>query len=79
MNNQKTHTQFPSRYNISEKVSLDFFPNKPIEGCIIKSVKFSESKVKYDILIPVKEPVFGEESFFTLIENVDSIFVKDIN
>ena len=75
---EKLHTNFPSRYAIGEKVTLDFWLSGKIKGCTVDAVRFTESKVRYDILIPIKETSAPEEeSYLTLIENVDSVCVTD--
>lgn len=75
---EKVHTKYPSRYAIGEKVTLDFWLSGKIKGCTVDAVRFTESKVRYDILIPIKETSAPEEeSYLTLIENVDSVCVTD--
>ena len=68
---EKLHTNYPSRYAIGEKVTLDLVSVK-ITGCKIYEIRFTDSKVNYDIMIPL-----SEELGFTKIENVDSFFVRD--
>lgn len=75
---EKLHTNFPSRYAIGEKVTLDFWLSGKIKGCTVNAVKFTKSKVRYDILIPIKETSALEvDSYLTLIKNVDSVCVTD--
>lgn len=75
---EKAHTNFPSRFAIGEKVTLDFWLSGKIKGCTVDAVRFTESKVRYDILIPIRETSAPEEeSYLTLIENVDSVCVTD--
>lgn len=75
---EKLHTNYPSRYAVGEKVTLDFWLSGKIKGCTVDAVRFTESKVRYDILVPVKETSAPEEeSYLTLIENVDSVCVTD--
>jgi len=68
---EKLHTNYPSRYAIGEIVTIDFVSVK-INGCKIHEIRFTDSKVNYDIMIPL-----SEELGFTKIENVDSLFVRD--
>lgn len=65
--------KYPSRYKVPQSVDLDFDGTR-ISGCITEAVRFTEDKVRYDILIPVRS---GEEVLYTKIENVDSVFVVD--
>lgn len=75
---EKLHTNYPSRYAIGEKVTLNFFKGGKIHNCEIASVHFTESKVRYDIYISIRdaEPE-NEITGLTLIEQVDSICVTD--
>ncbi len=76
---EKLHTNYPSRFEIGEKVTLDFWLSGKIKGCTVDAVRFTEGKVRYDILVPIKETSEPEEqpSYLTLIENVDSVCVVD--
>ena len=60
----------PSNIQIEDEVDLDFYASGIIKNCIVKSIKFELDKVRYSILIPI-----GDENY-TLIENVDSSFVR---
>lgn len=70
---EKFHTSYPSRYEIDEIVDLNFLNSIYIKGCRIAAIHFTIDKVKYDIYIPVG--IDNEE--YTIIEQVDSFFVKD--
>ena len=74
----KKHTNYPSRYTIGEEVVLNFGTNGSIEGCEIDKLHFTESKVSYDIIVPVRA-VHSKElpNTTTIIKNVDSLYVKD--
>lgn len=74
---EKLHTNFPSRYAIGEQVILNFWLSGKIKGCIVDAVRFTESKVRYDILIPIRQTSDSEESYLTLIENVDSVCISE--
>lgn len=73
---EKTHTYYPSRHKIGEIVTLDFWLSGKVPQCVIHAVKFTDSKVKYDLLVPIQETTMQHDGF-TLIENVDSICVVD--
>ena len=71
----KKHTNYPTRYAISEKVSLDFNISGKITNCIVDGVSFDICKVYYDIAIPVIKK--GRKTRYTIIRNIDSCFVAD--
>ena len=62
--------KLPSQFQIEDEVDLDFKNSKTIKLCTVIAVHFYESKVKYDILIPV-----GFKNQETIIQEVDSDFV----
>lgn len=61
-----------SKVGINENVSL-IFGNAKIDNCVIDAVRFTDSKVRYDVLIPMSE---SEEEYYTLVENVDSVCIS---
>lgn len=72
----------PSRFQLSDKVTIDFGTCGKIENCIIIKVHFTNSKVLYDVEFYGK--TIGEininqgkpENFTTRLYNIDSDFVK---
>lgn len=74
---ERETTNFPSRYAVREKVSLCFDDNIVIMDCEIDAVKFTESKVWYDVKVPLFHSRKTQEKMFTYLENVDSICLID--
>lgn len=74
---EKLHTNYPSRYEIGEKVTLDFGDDRIVKNCKIDAVRFTEGKVRYDLAVPLWSTKEGEEQRYTYIENVDSVCVVD--
>jgi hypothetical protein len=74
---EKLHTNYPSRFEIEEKVSLVFGDDRIVKDCKIDAVRFTEGKVRYDLAVPLWTPKEGEEQRYTYIENVDSVCVVD--
>lgn len=76
---KKKDVKLPSRYDIGDKVRLNLNISKSvnvIEGCIIKGIRFTKTKVRYDIYVPYEYR--GEDDMsYTTIYNVDSICVRD--
>lgn len=68
----KEHTKFPSRYKIGEAVVLDFLEAGMLNDCEIVCIRFTESKVHYDVAVKVREDCW------TVLENIDSCFVVDL-
>ncbi len=68
----KEHINLQSRYEIGEVVSLDFYNSKFLIGVLIHAIYFTESKVYYDIKVPV-----GFDEDYTIIRKIDSCFVID--
>lgn len=62
--------QLPSTFQIGEEVDVDFMNSKYLKSVKIVGIHFTESKVKYDIEIPVG---FGSDS--VILEKLDSCFV----
>ena len=58
-----------ARFKIGEPVTLNFFKAGTVEACTIFAVRFTDDKVRYDVLVNTGE---GQ----TLIENVDSAMVR---
>lgn len=77
----KEHTTYPSRYSIGEQVVLDFGPGGVLHNCIVDSVRFEEDKVYYDIcvLFNLDIPDEPDGCECTIIRDVDSSFVKDLD
>lgn len=74
---EKLHKNYPSRFEIEEKVSLIFGDDRIVKGCKIDAVRFTKEKVRYDLAVPLWTPKEGEEQRYTYIENVDSVCVVD--
>lgn len=65
--------KLPSKYQIGDECGLNFFNSKHLpHSCYIEAVKFSESKIYYDVRIPVG---FGDE--FTILMGIDSVFISE--
>jgi hypothetical protein len=73
----KAHTDYPSRYEIGEKVKLFLMPEGeesfPGLNAKILAVHFTNSTIKYDLEIK-----FAGE-YTTRVYNIESIFVKDLD
>jgi hypothetical protein len=73
----KAHTEYPSRYEIGEKVKLFLMPEGeesfPGINARIIAVHFTTGKVKYDVEIKFH----GEHT--TRLYNIDSILVQDFD
>lgn len=65
--------RLPSRFQIDDKVELNFNDAGQINNCEIIKVHFSESKVLYDVEIAFH---VEKEEFSTRLYNVDSCFVN---
>ena len=65
------HTSYPSRYRINESVILKYEDESILTNCKVVAVKFTESKVFYDI-----EVTFNKGS--TILKEVDSLIVCDV-
>lgn len=74
---EKLHTNYPSRFELNENVSLVFGHNLVIENCKIDAIRFTEGKVHYDLAVPLYPSDNEQEQKYTYIENVDSVCVKD--
>ena len=70
---EKEHINFPSRYNIDEIVQLDMKLPMPVFMAKVKSVKFTDSKVYYDIYIEF------ENGGCIIMRELDSVFVCDLD
>lgn len=68
---EKQHTDYPSRYSIGESalITLD---NISFHQCTIESIRFTESKVFYDVKIFISN--FGEY----ILRDVDSLLISDL-
>lgn len=67
---------YPSRFKHGDMVRLTF-PTTPIEVAFISAIKFTESSVLYDILIPVKvDGNIVDGRYETEIKEVESSFVE---
>lgn len=68
-----------SRFDIDDEVDLEFYHSGKIKGCVIRSIKRTKGKVKYDVAIQVTPSDGPEEKKdqkrWTVIKNVDSVFV----
>lgn len=64
------HSVFVGRYKHGEKVALVFNSIK-ILNCKIGAVRFTVSKITYDVMVPISQDEY------TLIENVDSHCVTE--
>ena|ERR1017187_2345917 len=69
---------FKSDKLIGQPVILSFFESGNLNKCFIASVKFTDyGKVLYDIKIyPFKKDEIKNEETFTILKDVDSLFVK---
>lgn len=67
--------KLPSAFQINDLVTLDFNESGKIKNCRVFRVHFTESKVHYDIWVPLVKMGECDGSLITLIENVDSICV----
>jgi len=77
---KKLHTLYPSRYAIDEMVNLNFFNGNKIEHCLVKAVKFTKSKVRYDLHVPVSSPSDPNAEMdvdYTTVYDIDSVCVED--
>jgi hypothetical protein len=82
MNTNNNWPDLVSKLKPDEKCNLNFFHSGIIKDCKIKGVKFtSGGKVKYDVAVQVT-PAFPEDKNdqrrWTVIKNVDSVFVEAI-
>ena len=73
---EKLHTMYPSRHAIGDRVALSFGEFGGVGTCIVDAVRFTEDKVRYDILVPLVYDRDGE-LHYTKISNVDSVCVED--
>ena len=68
--------QLPSSHQIDDKVRVDFGNGTVIDNCQVEGVRFTKSKVFYDLVLILKdgsEP--NEDSYATDLIAVDSAFV----
>ena len=71
--NDKEHINYPSRYAINEIVQLDMKFPLVVFMCKIRAVKFTESKVYYDIYVEF------ENGGSMIMRELDSVFVCDLD
>ncbi len=79
--------KLPSRFQIGDKVKLDFYGSGNVENCKVIKVHFTESKVLYDVDVngnfdTLKDVIDQEEvklnnSWSTRLYNIDSVFVTN--
>ena len=67
--------KLPSKYQIGNKVILDFGKSGKLIGGRIIKVHFTESKVLYDVDLVIESPD-GKTGGYTRIYNIESDFVK---
>ena len=67
--------KLPSAHQIGHKVNVLFDGNGRLSNCEIIKVHFSESKVMYDLEVPI-EAINGKSRDATRIYNVDSVFIS---
>ncbi len=76
--NKSNVRKLPSRFQIGDKVSLNFNDGGTLTGCEIIKVHFTESKVLYDVELTAHyyglEDKLSEETFSTRLYNLDSAF-----
>lgn len=65
-----------SSLQIGEKCNLNFYKSGRIDFCEVCGVHFSESKVAYDIIVPIGSP--EHDNAETIIYNVDSVYVNQL-
>lgn len=66
----KQHTQYPSRYAIGEDAQIQI-SEAIFSKCTIDAIKFTESKVFYDV------KVYPFEDAYFVIKDVDSVLIFD--
>ncbi len=69
--------RLPSNYQIYDKVIVDFGNGTVIKNCQVEGIRFTKSKVFYDLVVILKEGSLpdDEESYATDLIAVDSAFV----
>ncbi len=72
-------TKLPSRHQIGDVVELCFYNKLQNIPCKVEAVRFTESKVFYDLSInnPTSNEVASSNDSL-LIQNVDSVYVKQL-
>lgn len=70
---------FPSRYEIGQRVIVDFGLAGKLDNAYIRTAIFTNGKVRYSIKLytDLADLTAGVEESGTTIHNVDSFFVKD--
>lgn len=63
----------PSKYQITDIVSINFGISGKIKNAVIRAVHFKYDKVTYDVEIQI------QQSAFTIIRSIDSAFIEDNN
>lgn len=64
----------PSQYQIGDSVSLEFYQSGLIRNAEIFKVHFTDSKVLYDVFIPLSTDINGKVDY-TRLYNIDSVCV----
>jgi hypothetical protein len=62
-----------SRFTPGDKVTLSLFETGAIPNCEVVSVKFTKSKVFYELYVPVS----SDPKEYTRIPDVDSVYVAE--
>lgn len=73
----KEPSGYVSRFKINDPCSVLFCQGASILNCKVKSVRFTQGKVKYDILVIIEEGKGEVQGKATVIKNVDSAFVVE--
>jgi len=68
----KENFEIPAKYNLGQRVSLDFGDAGRLENTYVRTIMFTEGKIRYSIILVTKE---GR----TTLHNIDSVFVKESN
>ena len=73
------YPQLPSQYQPGDKAGLQTLIDlmERAGNATITKVSFSPGKVKYDLQIPIVDPIDGEASGHLRIANVDSAFTSE--
>lgn len=74
MNTLRKSNILPSAFKPGDKVNL-IFPTGSITNCEVYQVRFTGSKIHYDLVINIGT---RQEEDFTSIENIDSCFVTSV-